>query len=159
MRQLTGFSLLFVMGTLVGSMFGMLVGFNPTQLSASTYIEQQQVAIRALNTLMPAMGGACIVLLIVQSVLVRARPVAVAQLACSMILMVTAGLITRFENQPINAIVLTWSAVAPASDWAELRDTWWHWHIARTLCAIAAYAIALGTLLGSANDAPTAMRR
>jgi len=45
-------TLLFV-ASLVGAMFGILIGFNPADLSPSTYVQQQQHAIRALNTPMP----------------------------------------------------------------------------------------------------------
>jgi hypothetical protein len=68
-----------------------------------------------------------------------------------------AGLITRFGNQPINAIVMTWSAQATAGNWAELRDTWWHWHSLRTAVAMAGLALALvaalrrGTAVHSSN--------
>jgi hypothetical protein len=38
---------------------------------------------------------------------------------------VVAGLVTRFGNQPINAVVMTWQASAPPSGWEEARDQWW----------------------------------
>jgi len=37
---------------LAGASFGIWMGFNPLHLSPTTYIEQQQNMIRALNTLM-----------------------------------------------------------------------------------------------------------
>ncbi len=37
---------------LAGTSFGIWFGFNPTNYSASTYIEQQQNLVRSLNTLM-----------------------------------------------------------------------------------------------------------
>ena len=37
---------------LAGTSFGIWMGFNPLNLSPSTYIEQQQNMIRALNVLM-----------------------------------------------------------------------------------------------------------
>jgi hypothetical protein len=33
-----------------------------------------------------------------------------------------AGLITRFLNQPINTVVMRWSAAAPPDRWTELRE-------------------------------------
>jgi len=51
------FVLLVVLALLVGSMFGTWVGYDPAGLSASAYVEQQQNAIRSLNTLLPAMGA------------------------------------------------------------------------------------------------------
>ncbi|CAN5641115.1 hypothetical protein BH20ACI3_BH20ACI3_42120 [soil metagenome] len=114
---------------LVGTMFGVWLGFNPSGLTAATYVEMQQNAIRALNTSLPALGAVCILLTAALAVLTkndkRGRYLLIAAVTC----LVTAGLITRFANQPINAQVMRWSAQAPAANWMELRDTWWHWHI------------------------------
>jgi len=63
-----------------------------------------------------------------------------------------AGVVTRFGNQPINAVVMTWSPEAPAANWMELRDTWWHWHILRTVAGVAALALALLAAIGGQRD-------
>jgi hypothetical protein len=47
-----------------------------------------------------------------------------------------AGLITRFLNQPINAIVMAWLPAAPPADWTDLRDSWRHWHVVRLMCGV-----------------------
>jgi hypothetical protein len=44
---------------LAGTSFGIWMGFNPLNLSPSTYIEQQQNMIRALNTLMIILVFGC----------------------------------------------------------------------------------------------------
>jgi uncharacterized membrane protein len=117
---------LLLMSLLVGTMFGIWLGFNPSMLSAATYVEQQQHTIRALNTVLPALGAVCILLTAALAVLTkddtRARYLLIAAVVC----LVAAGLITRFANQPINSQVMTWSAQAPAANWTELRDAWWH---------------------------------
>ena len=78
---------LLLVALLVGTMFGIWIGFNPAGLSASTYVEQQQHTIRALNTLMPLLGAICIVLTIALAVLTkdspRARYLLVSELAIS----------------------------------------------------------------------------
>jgi uncharacterized membrane protein len=116
---------LLLMSLLVGTMFGIWLGFNPSMLSAATYVEQQHT-IRALNTVLPALGAVCILLTAALAVLTkddtRARYLLIAAVVC----LVAAGLITRFANQPINSQVMTWSAQAPAANWTELRDAWWH---------------------------------
>lgn len=53
-----------------------------------------------------------------------------------LLLLVAAGLITRFGNQPINAVIMTWGAVPP-DGWQMIRDTWWNWHLARLAAGIA----------------------
>jgi uncharacterized membrane protein len=69
----------------------------------------------------------------------RSRGLLVAAAVC----LLAAGLITRFANQPINAIVMTWNAGSPAANWADLRDAWWRWHALRTVAGIAALSLTL----------------
>jgi uncharacterized membrane protein len=142
------FTALLLTSLLVGTMFGIWLGFDPTGLSAATYIEQQQNTIRALNTALPVMGAVCIVLTGALAVLTkndsRSRYLLIAAVACLM----AAGVITRLANQPINGLVMTWSAQAPPTDWMGIRDTWWHWHRLRTTAGIAALVLALMAALG-----------
>ncbi len=127
---------------LVGTMFGVWLGYNPAALSAMAYVEMQQNAIRALNVPLPVLGAVCIVLTAILAVVTRDRS-GRSLLVAAVICLVAAGVITRFANQPINAVVMTWSVQAPAPDWAALRDTWWRWHVVRTVAGIAALALAL----------------
>jgi uncharacterized membrane protein len=143
------FLLLVLLALLVGTMFGIWVGFNPSGLSASAYIEQQQNAIRSLNTLLPAMGAVCILLTGALAFITRGDRRGRYLLIAAAVLMIVAALVTRFGNQPVNAVVLTWSAQSPATNWMELRDEWWHWHIVRSLAGIAALALTVLAVLGS----------
>ena len=127
---------------LVGTMFGVWLGFNPTALTATAYVEMQQNAIRALNVSLPVLGATCILLTAILAVLTKDRASRVL-LVAAVICLIAAGLITRFGNQPINAIVMTWSAQAPASNWTELRDAWWRLHILRTVAGVSALVSAL----------------
>jgi uncharacterized membrane protein len=128
---------------LVGTMFGIWLGYNPATLSSSAFVEMQQNAIRALNVPLPMLGLVCIVLTAALAALTKADKRARWLLLIAALCLAAAGLITRFANQPINAVVMSWSAQAPASNWAELRDTWWHWHTLRTAVAVAGFALAL----------------
>lgn len=130
-------------------MFGIWVGFNPASLSPSAYVEQQQNAIRSLNLLLPAMGATCVVFTIALAILSKGDARSQYLLVAAAILMAAAGLVTRFANQPINAIIMTWSAQTPAANRAELRDEWWQWHIVRSLAGIAALALVLFAFLGA----------
>ena len=134
---------------LVGAMFGVWLGFNPAALTGAAYVEMQQNAIRALNTSMPALGAVCILLTLALAALTKNDRRARYLLLAAAVLLIAAGAITRFANQPINAVVMTWTPQAPAANWTELRDTWWRWHIARTVAAIAALALALLAALAS----------
>jgi uncharacterized membrane protein len=140
------FIVLALLALLVGTMFGIWVGFDPASLSASGYVEQQQNAIRSLNTLLPAMGAICIVLTFVLAYLApRGRDLLIA---AALLMLVTAA-VTRFGNQPINAVVMTWSVRAPAANWAQLRDQWWQWHIVRSVTGIGAFLLLVIEALAS----------
>lgn len=138
---------------LVGTMFGIWLGFNPSALTARAYVEMQQNAIRALNISLPALGLVCILLTAALAALTkndkRGRYLLVAAAMC----LALAGVVTRFGNQPINAVVMAWSPEAPAANWMELRDTWWHWHILRTVAGVGALALALLAALGGQRGA------
>ena len=143
------FVLLVVLALLVGSMFGIWVGYNPAGLSASAYVEQQQNAIRSLNTLLPAMGAACLVLTVALAALTSGDPRSRYMLVAAALLLMLAAAVTRFSNQPLNAVVMTWDAQAPAANWAQLRDEWWQWHIVRSVAGIAALALTVLAVLSS----------
>ncbi len=148
------FVLLLVMALLVGTMFGIWVGANPAQLSPPAYVEQQQNMIRSFNTLLPVMGAVCILLVIALAVLSRGEGRKRALFFAAAALLVAAGLVTRFANQPINAIVVTWSAQSPPEDWTRLRDEWWRWHVVRTIAGMGALATTLLGVLGPRPSPP-----
>ncbi len=56
---------------LVGTMFGVWLGFDPAALSATAYAEMQQNAIRSLNVSLPILGFVCILLTAALAVLSR----------------------------------------------------------------------------------------
>jgi uncharacterized membrane protein len=148
------FAALFLTSLLVGSMVGVWLGFNPAALSPSAFVEMQQNAIRALNVSLPALGFICIALLAVLAWLTKNDKTARYLLVAAAICLAVAGLITRFGNQPINAVVMTWSPQSPATNWTELRDTWWQLHILRTVAGVSALALALlATLRGRVSSA------
>jgi uncharacterized membrane protein len=145
------FVLLVLMGLLVGSMFGILIGYNPAGLSASAYVEQHQNAVRSLNTLFPVMGAICIVLAAILAARSGANRRVRYLLIAAVLLMIVAAVVTRLGNQPINAIVMTWSAQAQPAHWEQLRDQWWQWHVVRTIAAILAFSSVVIAVLSKSN--------
>lgn len=143
LKTLVGFANVMMVALVAGSVFGIWLGYDPAGLSATTYVEQQQHAIAALNFAMPVLGAIAIALTLVSAGLNRTHPRTLMLLLVTVACLIAAGLVTRFGNQPINAVVMTWSAASPPSDWTQLRDTWWHWHIVRTLAMV----VALGLIL------------
>jgi uncharacterized membrane protein len=138
-----GFANLLVVALIAGTVFGIWLGYDPASLSPGTYIEQQQEVIRALNVRMPVLGATAILLTVSSAVLARAERRALYLLVAAVACLLVAGLVTRFGNQPINAIVMTWNAHTPPADWMNLRDEWWKWHIVRTLAMIGGLSLIL----------------
>jgi uncharacterized membrane protein len=137
---------LLLVGLLVGTMFGIWIGYSPAGLTAATYVEQQQHTIRALNTLMPLLGAVCIVLTMAL-MLTKGNRRTRYLLGASVLCLLIAGVVTRFANQPINSLVMTWNAQAPPANWTEFRDQWWQWHIVRTVAGIAALCLLILAVL------------
>lgn len=118
-----------------GTIFGIWIGYNPKDLSAPTYIEEQQHTILALNTLMPMLGLITIILTIISAFLRRKEKTAFSVLLVASVFLILSGITTKFGNQPINSIVMTWDVNSPPNNWMDLRNQWWFYHELRTLSA------------------------
>ncbi len=129
---LTSLNLLFA-ALVVGGMFGIWLSRNPKEISAGAFVEVHQHNVRTLNTAMPVLGAITGLLTLATSILNHAYKLQFAFLIVAFLCFVTAGLVTRFANQPINAEVKNWTPSAPPKNWSDLRDKWWLWHAVRTL--------------------------
>ena len=126
---------------LAGAMFGLWLAFNPKGLDGSSYTVIHQQSVRGLNAAMPVLGLVTIAATIAAAFLARDDRTRLVLLVLAVGAFVAAGLITRFANQPINAIVMAWSPSSPPPAWMALRDAWWRWHAARLLCGIIGLAL------------------
>ena len=132
----------------VGAMFGVWLFLNPAGLDAGLYVSMQQQAIRGGDKVMPALGAATILVTIVAAVLGRGDRTRLGLLIASVACFVVAGLTTRFLNQPINRIVMTWSVDAPPPmSWAGLRDEWWRWHLVRLFAGLGGLSLLIAATL------------
>jgi hypothetical protein len=136
-----------IIALLAGSVFGIWRGYDPSGYSPAAFLEIHQGAVRVLNTLLPAMGAAAIVLTGILAWNATGKALPFRLYVVAMAAMVTAALVTRFGNQPINATVMTWTADSIPSGWEELRDTWWQWHLVRVAAIITALAVLLAAVL------------
>ena len=132
-------------GLIAGTLFGIWIGYNPQNLSASTYIEHQQSVIKALNTLMPLLGLITIILTLVSAFMQRDSKTVFISLLIAAVLLIVSGLVTRFGNQPINSIIMTWNKADIPDNLIDLRDKWWSLHIIRALTAIVAFCLIVWT--------------
>lgn len=142
---------------LAGSVFGIWRGYDPTAYSPVAFLEVHQGAVRGLNVLLPAMGAAAIALTAVLAWNAMGRALPFRLYVVAIAAMVTAALVTRFGNQPINAIVMTWTAGDIPTGWEALRDTWWRWHLLRVTAIILALATLVAAIMAdvAARSAPS----
>ncbi|HTS37963.1 MAG TPA: DUF1772 domain-containing protein [Candidatus Solibacter sp.] len=137
-----------ILASLVGGvMFAVWLIFNPAGQTAQSYVVLQQQAIRTLNTAMPRLGFLTILATLVTAVTLRADHRQFMLLLGAAICFACAGLITRFLNQPINAIVITWESASPPATWPSLRDAWWRWHLLRLSVGLLGLGFAVASAL------------
>ena len=128
-------------GLLAGILLGISLGYNPKNLSVSTYIEQQQNVIKALNTLMPLLGLITIILTLSSAFLQKDNKIIFITLIIATIALVITAFVTRFVNQPINSNVMIWNKATLPTNWKELRDKWWSFHLIRTIMTLTAFIL------------------
>jgi uncharacterized membrane protein len=138
---------LIIAGLFAGILLGICLGYNPKNLSAATFIEQQQNVIKALNTLMPLLGLITIILTLLSAFLQKDNKTVFITLLMAALLLIISGIITRTGNQPINKIIMTWNKADIPANWTELRDKWWSFHIIRTVTTVVAFCLIVATAI------------
>ena len=139
--QIIKFLNLLMTGLVAGTLFGIWIGYNPKNLSVNTYAENQQGAIKALNTLMPILGLISVILTVIAAILQKQNNHVFVILIIAAGFLIISGLITKFGNQPINSIVMTWRKDSIPTNWSDLRDKWWLLHKLRTLTAFISFCL------------------
>ncbi len=129
---------LMLLGLVVGSMFGIWRGYDITTYSPATFIDVHQGAVRGLNTLLPALAAAALVLVLILAAMARNRPAVLGLYVATALAIIAGGVITRLLNQPINDEVMAWTVANIPADWSGLRDRWWTWHQARLAVTLGA---------------------
>ncbi len=131
------FASLMLAAFVVGVMFAVCLLFNPSGLDAPTYVTHQQWGIRTLHPKMPLLGSITAIAIFFAAVLSRDERAQLTLLLSSSALFISAGIITRLLNMPINAVVMSWSPQQPPPTWGQLRDAWWRWHLLRFSLGVA----------------------
>lgn len=124
---------------LAGVSFGIWIGFNPVDLSAATYVEQQQNMLHSLRILLVSLVVIATIITIISAFLQKHNKSIFISLLVAAVFLIACILITRFGNKPIDDIVLNWTSDSLPSNWAELRDKWWSFHIMRTIAELIAF--------------------
>lgn len=140
-KKLIKVSSIVLTGLIAGTVFGIWIGYNPENLSAITYVEQQQSTIHALNVLMPLLGLIAIMLTSCYAYFIRKNTIGRNTLLVAILFLILSALITRFGNQPINAIVITWDLDTIPESWIELKLKWWRLHVLRTISTLLSFVL------------------
>jgi uncharacterized membrane protein len=147
-------------GLMAGILFGDRMGaaFARPSLSASSFVQQQQIIHIHYVKLLPALALTAIASALGWLILVRAQWSSVEfwlpTLATGAI--VSAAALTLRVNFPINDQLMTWSVAAPPDN---VREIWSHWekaHTVRTILWVGAFAlevVALGIFASSNTNA------
>ena len=128
-------------GLIAGALFVIWIGYDPKNLSAQAYVEQQQNVIKALNTLMPILGLIAIILTVSSAFIQKSSKFIFGTLLLAAVMLIIGGLVTRFGNQPINSLVMTWKLDNIPSNWLELRDKWCSLNLIRTAATFLAFCL------------------
>jgi hypothetical protein len=139
---------------LAGVSFGIWIGFNPTNLSPSTYLEQQQNMLHSLRTLMIALVVLATLVTLISAYMQRNNISILTGLLIAAAFFIACILITRFGIKPIDDKLLSWTSSSIPADWASLRDKWWSLHIMRTMAEITALCIVVWTGISRKYSAP-----
>ncbi len=110
---------------------------QPLWYVSGFYVETMQHAIGVMAPLAVVLNLG-LFFTIVSAVLARHDRLSFYLLIASSICIMAAVLVTVFGNWPINNQIITWSINSPPSNWTELRDQWWRFHVARAVIVIAA---------------------
>jgi hypothetical protein len=141
MTAIIRFVNILVAALLAGVSFGIWIGFNPSELSAQAYVEQQQNMLRALSVLMVSLVFGATLVTALSAWMQRAHKPTFYALLVAALFFVACILITRFGNKPIDDRVLTWTQDGLPANWTEVRDTWWYLHGWRTVTELIALCI------------------
>lgn len=137
---------LVLLGLVVGSMFAIWRGYDITTYPPATFVEVHQGAVRGLNTLLPALAAASLVLVLLLGVMARHRPQVLGLYVVTALAIIAGGIITRLFNQPINDQVMAWTAGSIPADWSGLRDRWWTWHQSRLAVTLGAQLLLIAAI-------------
>jgi hypothetical protein len=136
---------------LAGTSFGIWMGFNPFNLSAPAYIEQQQNTIRSLSILLTSLAVIASLVTILSAFLQRKNKAVCITLLIAALFFIACILISAIGNKPIDKMVMTWTPDVFPADWVAFRDRWWSFHIMRTIAELIALSLIAWTSIKGSN--------
>jgi len=140
---------LVITGLVAGSVFAVLRGYDLAQYSPTAFLEVQQGAVRGLNVLLPILGIVAMVLVVALAVIERRNRRTLILLVVAAVLLAISGVVTRFGNQPINELVMSWTPDTLPANWEAIRDSWRSFHLVRVITSVAALATLSAALVAA----------
>jgi hypothetical protein len=136
---------LFCMGLAAGITLCVLLTERLLGGTARFYIELKQLWIRVLTVPGPGLGAVGLLAMLIDGALLFTRGIGLAfwLVAMAVLLNIAAMLLTKLGHFPINDQIRTWDPANPPSNWSSVRARWFALHTARTICAVASFALLL----------------
>ncbi len=144
--RLTKFFNIIFAALLAGTSFGIWLGFNPMNYSASTYLEQQQNLLQSLNTPLIALVALTTVVTLISAFLQRKDKLVFVLLLLAAAFFISCMIITGIGNVPIQTQMLKWTGNTLPGNWMALRNKWWSFHVMRTIVELIALGLIAWTI-------------
>jgi len=132
-------------GLMTGILFGDRMGpaFARRTMSASSFVQQQQIIHNHYKKLLPVLSMASLAGGLGWLLLVRSQwsTLQFWLLASAVVAIVIAASLTVRVNFPINDQLITWSAAAPPDNIREIWSPWEKAHTIRTILWLGAFAL------------------
>ncbi len=137
-------------GLVAGLMFGDRLGpaFARQALSASSFVQQQQIIHIHYVRLLPVLSLSSILGALAWLFLVRARwnGAEFWLVLLAVVAIAAAAALTVRVNFPINAELMTWNVAAPPANWKEIWSPWEKVHTVRTVLWVGSFALEVSAL-------------
>jgi uncharacterized membrane protein len=140
------FALLFT-ALVAGGAFVIWIEYNPNGMSAASYVDGMQHAIRVFTIPLPATVILSLLLCAASAFLARRERPGFYLLMAATVSVLAVTLITVFGNIPINNQIKTWSIAAPPASWVALSARWWQFQTIRTIAALCGMALLIVVVL------------
>ena len=146
-RSVILFCALFFTALVAGGAFVIWIEYNPTGMSAASYVEGMQHAIRVFTVPLPTTVILSFLFCAASAFLARRERPGFYLLVAATASVLAVALITVFGNIPINNQIKTWRITAPPASWVDLSAQWWQFQTVRTIAAVCGMALLIVAVL------------
>ncbi len=129
---------LLLVSILAGTSFGIWMTMNPSHYTQTVYLEILQQMVRSMNRVMVTLVVLATLFSLFSAFLQRFNKVQMYLWSTAAFFLIVCMVITRFGNVPIQEEFLKMSSGNLPENWISLRDSWWTFHILRTLSELLA---------------------